>query len=1038
MWSISIFSSGSQSSISTQMEAPKQTQASFWSRFWPFGSTSTATPLQEKIIEQAPETETSAKSASLWQRLKPSFSLPSISLPALPSVSLPSLPRWPGATAPPSIDQMSNPELLNTMGTKIQNSLTASTKDGNNVIKADTDEVLNEFIKKASMFGTLTMMDTNLSSADSADIIKKVCDEKRSLLDVYMENHGDKLGFFGSLSIKFTYFIYYHCGIIPNTVDAIAKSLLEKMRSELVLKDGGKNLNNLMSKTLSHASSFLANYLRAVKEFNEGKGKNDLDAYLSEQLQQPIDRICEEFGDTAINHLFPEKIPFFQSWKEDSKHRSIRILSTIFTYPLEAYLNYRVKKELREQIPSLTKSLVESSTQETHQKNLPFSVSITMAIKDQLILFKDQLSESNFIADETPIEMSGTEKLPQVVSKLLEILELEKPDSGILSPFKNIMSSMVTSSLQTSIVDGCRAFFEYCSEPANSETFFYQLLSLANIPFTGQAPSTPEEWNRLENIYSEQKSLMRSEAGDLFKTLIHQSVSSQIQGLSEEDMQQIANQYSQSHRDGLRDTADLLDADLLKMKETLQIPSRSILHQLDSFLSSVNSYRAPAAIEENPLLSGAFKEGIAQTLKPSYLHLNTLVDEAITAKEIQKTFTTDSAIAKELETIHNLLQQCSLKTAAAVLPKISPVYQSALNQIHSQREDTDLIAALLQEHFEQLEQFNKEFQANDLTVKNLKSLNDLLSQLAHATDQRITGEKSDFQWTKNRKQIEILSQVLPDEEKEVLHAFIDALEQSQSLQDSNSHKIVLHRKLKDLHFDYCRKRENSELRFTNSLQTAQSRAWESFESIDSSARVAHEDLQGSLNIMTNALVELRKTIPEILPKRNETRDAQIVRSLGGTVSLITGAATAALGVGLTHYMGTTYATPILGGAMGALYSWKKNPAINKLSLLNRTALGVLSGFGATYASYPTIANTYIAPTILSGTATYIAPAILASTAIGQETQKAASATISDSIVYPQVMEIFDNMYEFIVKEGHVKKWAVIDSVNMINEAYRKP
>lgn len=998
-------SAGSAKQSTSSQEDPVHAKqpSSYWSRLWPFSKDSSAAPLQERIGQVTAEPRVQAVAA---QTLK----------------------------LPERTTELSMGDLLRDMGQKIYRYQTPPDTDVSIDWRVKTNQELDDFIRKASMFATLTMMDSDISSALSSEIIREACETNRSIHDLYMEKKGDQLTFSGRLSVKFTYFFYYYCPIIPNVIDECAKFVLEEMRSKLVQKDGGKNLTLLVDQFLQRTDSFLADYLKALRAYGNGEGKGSRDSYLTEQLEQPVDAICQKFANTAIDDLLPERIPFFKRWEKSDK-LAIRLLGNGFAKILEPLLNKILKKILRKKIPEWTKSLVQTSSDAAQQKNLPFAVSITKGILDQLRKFKAQVVDGKFTPAAAPNEVSGTERLPEVINQLLEVLRLEPYKSRkelsahLDTKSSNPFSSQISKGIEQSLIDGARTFLSYLSDPEHSEELFYQLLNFSNIPFTAKAPSTPDEWKELENTYEEAKSQMRSEASDLFKTLIHRSVSTEVHGLSEKDLEVMSNRFCKTQRDRLQKTASLLRADVASMQQKmkklalnprgvplLSPPEESTLPDLDSLVSRIDAYRTQEALEDRSLFPQSIQMGIEHTMMPIYLRLDDQINAAIAARDLQIKMTSSSLVAQEIKTISDQLQQCSLDLSNPGV-SIWSACRNALERMRAEHGETDTQAAPFQKSIDLLESLHDSYRKETLAMQSLHELGKkdaLLSQTAKAKQAKLSGKHSSFSWRRVRSQIAIACRSLPQQEGKTILALADRFHQSKSQSDLKERWKALSDEVRAIYSKHDEEKKRLATAFEENQRTALEWVAQELKEVESDIQKSHEDLLTKIAILDSSLVDVEGRIESIQPMRMETLDAKLIRKMGGPASVATGVAGAAAGLGLSYFLGPY--TPLLLGAIGGTVSALRTKGS---AILGRTFAG--SAIGAAVGMVPYV-NAVAAPAILG--------------AGGTAVSTAATKLFTDRVIYPEVQEIFNHMYAFAL-QPHVWKLVIIGSIDSINNAYKK-
>lgn len=458
-------------------------------------------------------------------------------------IPAPQIPR------PPSSFSDSD-EILREMGRKTFHYKNPITPDEAVDWKEKTNRELTIVAKKASMLAVVNLMDEKIEGSLALEIVNETSLSQKSLLDVYMEKGGRNHSFFHCLAARLKYFFYFRCNIVPNTLNIFMQNFLDKMRSELVQKDGGKNITALINTLLGETSSFLDYYLQATDNYAKGinlHGSRDahINYELTQKLGMSIGSICHKFALTSVREFLPH-VPFFQHW-QNSSWRLIRITGFILDHTLGWVLNRILRKSLEVKIPSILQSIVKTSIDATQPSNLPFVVAITQGILEQLRKFKTQLEQTQDSPTQTPFAAIGTEKLPEVVKKLIEVLgqepqvtrkELQQPINN--SSF-NPLSPEIDKRIEEGCIDGSREFLNFLSKPSNSEEIFYLLLNLVNTTF-----EKPQDLKKLQGDYEALKIQMRREAREVFRMVIHRSVNERLHGMPESHLQQLTTDFEKS------------------------------------------------------------------------------------------------------------------------------------------------------------------------------------------------------------------------------------------------------------------------------------------------------------------------------------------------------------------------------------------------------------------------------------------------------------------------------------------------------------
>ena len=915
-------------------------------------------------------------------------------------------------------------ELLREMGRKTfhyKNSL-APTEVVN--WKEKTDRELDIFVKKASMLAIVNLMDSNIDGTQVLEIVNETCTTHRSVLDVYMEKAGHKRSFLYRLRARLNYFFYFHCNIIPNTLNSFMQSFLNKTRIELVQKDGGKNITTLINQLLIEASSFLDLYLQSTENYAKGidlQGSRDthISYELSKKHGMSVEEVCRKFALTAVRKFLPH-VPFFQGWK-NSSWRLLRLVGGIFDHTLGWVLNRTLRKALQIKIPSVIQSIVMTSIDATQPSNLPFVVAITQGILEQLRKFKTQIDRAEYSSPEAvSVSVAGTEKLPEVIKKFIEVLSLEPLEtrkelqqSAKKNSCFDILSPEIDKNIEESCIDGCRLFLSYLSNPNNSEEIFSLLLNLTNATFD----SKPEDLKTLQIKYDALREQMRRESREVFQTVIKRSVTEHVQGPPESRTQQIAMNFEVLHRFRALDTVRqlLIDDQSIQSKlETFQQNSPhqpddliNIANELDSMNEAIEGYQSLAVLNDTKKIPAAIRQGIQQgidkAMLPIFRNMNALLDRLTYAKKLQKHLLEDVSFYQELHKLDALLGNSKDF-------KISE-YKQTLERLHMLCSKMESDHSAFDKCLSELNGTSEELAIESQALKSLLSLDQkdgLLPKLFHAVKARIDGRSVSFRWKDLQEIPEI--QNLPLNERKELHACIQSVGSCYRADQMELTWGELKEKMTYL-FNSHRLRQNK-LLSKNSRWSQQY-----LQSIEITKNSLQQDLTQSTQEISKIIQTLAQSSSEIRIRKVEAIPSRVVSALGGLPAVI-GAATGAALSASALYLPGAISCPILG-------------------FLGVFTGGVLSWYGGSKGKQLAIINTIAGTAICCATNVHPAIPILVGTAggywEGKKLQNEALPHICDQVVFPPVIEVFDHLYDFILKP-HVWKWAIIDSLKCVHEA----
>lgn len=926
--------------------------------------------------------------------------------------------------------------------------------------KTMTDERLEKAIRVISLSKTLEWMHPKLAENDpttAAQIIKEAAASNRSLCSIYLEKMGNDLSFFDVLTVKLVHFFLYETGVVQSIIESSGNAILEKIRSIIAQKDDGKNLTALMSSVLKRLDIFLFDYLEAVKEYGKGAGKptDTKEEYVKKRLEKELGEICQEFSDVLVNEFLPDHFSFFQQWKE-SPYLIVRLLAKIFTYFPEIWLTSLLHAQLRKQLPDTLEALINDQTsKEDLRRNLTFSIKITESLNAQLESFRKQLGSDISTASQGPTP--GTEQLPDVITKLLEVLRLERYSKreeieAHLNEDSTFLSRKIKEGLQTNFVDGCRILFSYLSDPNHSEEIFSRLLSFTILPYT---TSSTEDLKTLNEQYEQKKKEMRREADEIFKNISRQSIKQYFHGLSEEDLESLAKTYCSTERDRWTKMSNQLQNLITGMqRKVLEIPmssgstplpapDKSILEDINDFFTILSSYRSSilSNLDELANLPSSFELGISKTLEPLTLYLNSLLEQARTAEFLQKQLVQVSTTASALQKLEDALFHQTTENLQEY-SKLWPVYESVLEELRSVSGNEAKIAEAAWQ-MQNLREIHQQLEAETIIVRELYSLaqdEGLLRKLVMAVDDNLREPSFFSSVRKLRTQIAIVCGQLPEKKREEILALVDAMRNAQSISQLQEQWEIVRSKMPVMYSLHVTQKTSLSNGLKAALQNARDWTHSELQMADEEAKTAKEDLSALLDLMGKEnLVNLQGGIRNIQPNREEGYFDQVKRIGKSNLRIAGGALGGAIG-GLGAYFEVPGALILASGIAGVISYMTSNDSTQPTSTkdlsdapekeVNAVQNQVLWSAGLRAMAGGTIAA---AAGALIPYARIATPVILAHA--GWNAPQAATAGFSDKLIYPEVKRVFDSLYKFIL-QPHVWNRLVVDGIVAVNAAHR--
>lgn len=920
-----------------------------------------------------------------------------------------------------NVSMANTEETLREIRHKTLNYKASTTCAETNDWKQKTNRELDIFVQKASLFSIVSLMDKDIDGPQLLEIVNETCSTHRSVFDVYMEKSGRKHSFFQQLLARWRYFFYFKTNIISNTLSTFVRTFLDKLRSELVQKEGGKNITTLINRALSETSSFLDFYLQATENYAKGidlHGARDVHITheLSEKLGLSEEVVCRNFALTAVREFLPQ-VHFFQDIR-NSPWGVVRIIGISLDSTLGWIFNRLIlRTALKKNIPFIFQSIVKTSIDSTQPSNLSFVVSITQGILEQLRKFKSQIELTQDSPPETPLTIAGTEKLPEVIKKFIELLKLEScqtrkellepREKGRLNPFK-IIDKKIDADIEESCIEGCRAFLSYLTKQENSEEIFYSLFNLMNTAFE----SNQQDLKKLQDQYDALKIEMQREAGELFQTVIRRSVNKTLLGLPESQIKETAAIFEAQQRSRSVDTIQQLfisDQSIQsKLASLQQKPSNgstqqlNIVQELDSMNETIDNYRNLAVLDDTKKFDSSIQLGIEQAMFPIFSGMNALLDQITYAKKINKQHQEDVSFYNELKNLNAILQNSTGF-------KISECKKS-LECLHTLCSNAQSQHAAFDDYLGELGAILQNLEKESQITQSLLSLDQkggMLPKLYHAVMARINGLSVSFRW-KDLQNIPEISN-LEENERKQLHQNILAIAACGDLEQMNSKWGQLKENMNHL---FSTHRAQQKKLFIQSNRKVQ----QYLQAIEISTSSMQQNLIECSRIISNDIQTIAKKSSEIRIHKVESISTHLINAMGGLPATL-GAVSGAVFSAAATFLPKTYAYPIIG-ATGALLGYVGQ---GKVALINTAAIA------ATRLAAFYVPGMHTAIPLLVGT--------IGGYWEGRKLKKEIPARISDQVVFPQVMNVFDRLYDFILKP-HVWKWAIVDTLKCLHEAYQ--
>lgn len=422
---------------------------------------------------------------------------------------------------------------------------------------------------------------------------------------------------------------------------------------------------------------------------------------------------------------------------------------------------------------------------------------------------------------------------------------------------------------------------------------------------------------------------------------------------------------------------------------------------------AIDRYQSKAVLNDTQKFPPSIQKGIDNAMLPVYRNMNALLDQIGYAKKLQKNLSEKISFYQELSRLNAML--CN-----AAGSKLSE-FKKSLDRLHTLCRNMETERAAFEKILAELDAAYLDMEKESQAMQSLRSLaqkGGLLPRLNLALKARINGQRSTFRW-KDLQDLPALATFEENERKE-LHSCILSAAACTDLGQMNIRWRELQDKLNDL-FARHHDRQNKLL--------IENRSWaqQFLQAIEITTSSSHQELVKTIENISASIQTIAQISSEIRIRKVETIPNRIISALGGlpaTIGAVSGGALAAVALlpGMVAYPLLGVVGLVTGGAL-----WYAGQG--KLALINTAA-----GAAITAAAASTLPAA--GPLLLVGAGA------VGGYLEGRKLQTAIPAHISDQQIFPQVMDEFDKLYDFLLKP-HVWKWAILDSLKCVNEAYQQ-
>lgn len=553
-----------------------------------------------------------------------------------------------------------------------------------------TNQKLGVLSEKLSNFGILKAMHA-VSGLSDADDIQKLLpfadsalaknpagESKLSPWRFFCNHYSDKIGWFGWIKAALTYlFLYAWVPIIPKTVDAYMKGILQQLRVHL--KEDSETRKKFINGLLEEADNFLDLYNGAAVAYAEDvhrKGslthyrRAAVDGQIFEKSQMDAGKSPEELKKELYRKLSHSIMDHFAP-------------KISFGGIIDGFLNWIIQKKLRDTIlPEAFRSASEGGKESTQKHNIPFFLALTRTLRSQIYKMQGNMMEPGASdADTTPV--IGGSNFASIVKKLLWAIDVGdcKTAEDMKAKIKQLEAKKEESAIEADVRDGIEkgvqkglaVLFDYLSKQENTEELFEILFDSLIDPLSGKLPMSDKQWKEIEIEYEGAKILLKQSAFVLFKQIVQEAVQERVEGGSPpQRAERIAQEIFAEHRKRGQETFEEMLSCSNKLQEKIHksngfaTEENAIYAELATIVSVLKTFeneeRVKMTLEQDPApkiakLPPADQEAIQHGLFRFYEGAKEAMEKVLRLQEGQKEYANHTLIVQCLQKIGQIFEE---------------------------------------------------------------------------------------------------------------------------------------------------------------------------------------------------------------------------------------------------------------------------------------------------------------------------------------------------------------------------------------------
>jgi hypothetical protein len=553
--------------------------------------------------------------------------------------------------------------------------------------KKRAEENRKNLARKASAFTALIQMRDacGIKERDNLNLLQIVEKATRdgateSLWDLFV-NHRDTenklvydLSLFQTLKAKWNYWAYYKTSLIDNTVGSYIKSFVAEMEEGLTSEH---TLSQLTGHLLRNANEFFIQDIGATRAFaNATEPLGDVEKYRRRAIENhyghSLEALCQTFSKKMINEEYT--VPILDRFHDV-------FLIGLFSRALEWFINrFVIRKAMKSSIlPPLLKSAIENGVESTAPHNLPFTVAFTKFLNQQMDNLRDILKNPS--SDAPPLQLPGTERLPETIRHLKTVLDLEqlKTQPELRRKFqeidqgsngKGVIDNQIEEAIQKGIVTSCHHLFAHLAKMAQSRELSSNLLELSCIPFSSQA----RDHAALMAEYREEQLKLKKSAGELFKKVIDAEVAKMMRGPNSEDATKAAEA---AFNDGKKVAEETFD-ELKRLSEQITqkinrsgqalTPENNVQADIAVFLQRLQVLANRKELQDRIAgLQEKYRNAIYRQVNPFYQRVEQLAEQMLRLQGLQDEYPANAAVVGHLRFVREVLS--SIRTQFHAQPR---------------------------------------------------------------------------------------------------------------------------------------------------------------------------------------------------------------------------------------------------------------------------------------------------------------------------------------------------------------------------------